>query len=171
MSDSDVLARLRALESAMDQTKVIERPFTARRVRAFNSANLAIVTATQTTLTYDSELWDTDGMHSTAALTNRLTCVTPGAYLIGAEVRWESNTTGYRQVFIRVTPIIGAPVVIGSRLQQAVVGNVTDMGLSAPYVLATGDYAEVLVFHTAGVNINVQAASRLSPDFWALRIA
>lgn len=146
----------------VERLATIEQPYTDVGARIFNSANIATVTATQTLLTYDSELYDTDGMHSTSVNTSRLTCTVAGRYTIGAAVRWASNATGYRQVFFR----LNGGTVIGSIIQPAVSGATTDQVINVPYMLAVGDYVECYVVQASGGNLDVAAAARLSPDFW-----
>ena len=57
-------------------------------VRAYNSGNVAVSATTWTTVTCDSERFDTDTMHSTSSNTGRLTVPTngDGLYLIGANI-------------------------------------------------------------------------------------
>ena len=50
--------------------------------RVHNSANISVSDSTWTSMTFDSERYDTDSIHSTASNTSRLTCVTAGKYLI-----------------------------------------------------------------------------------------
>lgn len=54
-------------------------------------AVLTIANNSTTQLTFDSERWDTDGMHSTSTNTGRLTCVTSGLYLVFANVQWVAS--------------------------------------------------------------------------------
>lgn len=53
----------------------------------YNSGNQSINDATETTLTFDSERYDTDTMHSTSSNTGRITFNTAGLYLIEANIR------------------------------------------------------------------------------------
>lgn len=53
----------------------------------YNSGNQSISDATETTLTFDSERWDTNSMHSTSLDTGRITFNTAGIYLVQGNVR------------------------------------------------------------------------------------
>lgn len=55
-------------------------------------------TVTWYTLDQDTELFDTDGIHSGS--NDYLQIVTPGTYMLGARVNWEANGTGNRAVAI-----------------------------------------------------------------------
>jgi hypothetical protein len=159
MAEEEVVERA---VNTVERLATIEQPFTGRAARVFNSANLSITTGVQTALTFDSELYDTDAMHSTSVNTGRLTCVTPGLYMIGAAVRWDTNATGYRHIQIR----LNGGSIIGSAIIPAATGIPTGQVINVPYVLAVGDYVECTVVQTSGGNLNVLAVSRLSPDLW-----
>ena len=45
-----------------------------------------------TTLTFDSERWDTDSMHSGSS--SQIYCNTSGKYLIGCNIEWEDAGAG-----------------------------------------------------------------------------
>lgn len=138
------------------------------RARVTNSANILIGTGgTGTALTYDTDRYDTDAIHDIASVTTRLTAPAAGYYRIGACVRFASNATGYRQVFLR----INGATVIASLIVDAVATTVTDIVLAGvDYLLAQGDYVECLVVQTSGGNLNVVAAATFSPEFWIDRL-
>src|SRR4029077_20051578 len=62
--------------------------------RVFHSANQSITTATETTLAFDSERFDTDTIHDTVTNNSRLTCKHAGVYVIGAHVQFDSGAAG-----------------------------------------------------------------------------
>lgn len=143
--------------------------WTVQGCRVFNSANQSITTATVTTLAFDSERFDTDGMHSTAVNTSRITITAPGRYLIGVCVSWDVSAAGQR--FMRfmlngVTEIarVRSPPVAGGALGSTYV-------LETVYDLAAGDFVEVQVQQDTGGNLNVLAAANYSPEFWAHRLS
>lgn len=166
--DTALLQRIRALETALDQTKVIERAITRQRVRAINSVDIAIASGVNTALTFDAEAYDTAGMHSISVNTGRLTSISPGLHMMGATVRFQSNATGYRQIFIRHS--VGAAA-LASLLVPAVSGQVTDLTIATSYEMQAGEYIELVVGQNSGVPLNVQFAAVLSPSFWMARIA
>lgn len=129
--------------------------------RVYNSAAITgIATSTRTALTFNSERYDNDGIHSTATNTSRLTCVTAGVYDIFGVADLGANATGIRQIEIRLNgstllAVAGTP------------GNASNvpLSISTKYKLAVGDYVELTIFHTAGTNLDVGANGNYSPEF------
>jgi len=131
--------------------------------RVYNNVALSIPNATGVALTFNSERYDSDGMHDTVTNNNRITCKTAGVYVITTNVEFVANGTGNRQLYIRLN---------GS----TVIGYVTDVpsgsvahiaNLTVPYALVVNDYLEVLVAQTSGAALNVSASGNYSPEFAA----
>ena len=66
----------------------------ADSVRVTNSLAISISNNTITLLTFDTEDYDTNSMHSTATNPGRLTCKTAGKFHIGAQCLFGTNGTG-----------------------------------------------------------------------------
>jgi hypothetical protein len=68
----------------------------------WNNVNLTVSNNTMTSVTYNSENYDTDGFHSTSTNTNRITIPTGkgGKYEISACIQWDNSVTGLRQAFL-----------------------------------------------------------------------
>lgn len=135
-----------------------------------NSANLSINSASFTVLTFDTEVYDAGGFHSTSSNTGRITIPANkgGKYLLTCSLTWAANATGVREAFFRVNggavnPADGALVC----QQASTAGNVTGMAFSAPVALAAGDYVEVLVYQDSGGAVNVLGGVGYSPVFSA----
>lgn len=128
--------------------------------RVYNSAYQAIANVTQTNVTFDTEPFDPDGMHSTSVNTERITCVTPGYYMFGMVASWAAHATGYREHFITVYNAAGtAQANLAYTLIQAVTvaGVATSIQCSEPYPFsAAGWYAKTWVSHSSGGNLNCQ---------------
>lgn len=136
-------------------------------VSVYNSANIAIANNTDTALTFDSERWDTDSIHSTSSNTGRLTATIAGKYLITALVRWAANNDGRRSVWIRE----GGDTIIALVQADAATGGVfTVQEVSRQYNLKAGEYVEVLVNQNSGGALNVEAVSNFSPEFMMARV-
>ena len=71
-------------------------------VRVSNSSDISITQSTVTALTFDTDLFDTNTMHSTSSNTGRLTCVTAGDYFLVVAVRFSALLSGIRYVQIRL---------------------------------------------------------------------
>lgn len=134
--------------------------------RVYNSANISINDSTNTELTFDSERYDTDTIHSTASNTGRLTAMTVGKYSIKANIRWDPDNDGRRYISI----LLNGTTVIATDSVPAVQGAATHQNISTDYNLAVADYVEVRVYHTAGAALNVGAASNYSPEFMMTRM-
>lgn len=61
-----------------------------------SGADQSINNDTWTAITMNAEDFDTDSMHSTSVNTERITCVTPGIYLLHGSLRFTANATGKR---------------------------------------------------------------------------
>ncbi len=136
--------------------------FTPPHAQVYNNAAISIADSTFTTLTFNSENYDSDGIHSTSSNTDRLTCVTPGLYIAFANVQYASNATGFRLVQINHSTTVSP---IGSQWQVAVSGNVTIVSVSAPVRMTAGSYLTCLVFQNSGGALDVQRSADYSPNF------
>lgn len=138
--------------------------------RVYNNANETISHGSGTALTFNSERYDTDGIHSTSSNTSRLTCQTAGKYHIFANVRFASNSTGYRDVYFQVTSGANTYYIAGQAV-PAVNGAYTDICLSTVWDLAANDYVEVYVVQSSGGNLDVVGGTDgFSPEFGMQRI-
>jgi hypothetical protein len=138
--------------------------------RVYNSTAITIADSTTTTLTFDTESWDTDAMHSAAVNPERLTCKTAGKYLVGGNVFWDTNAAGYRGIQLFCSAPVGSVhALVYAPSAGAVIGN----GLNASTVLdlAVNDYVELRVRQTSGGNLDVRNLVYYSPQFWAQRLA
>jgi len=137
------------------------------RARVYNSANIAITTATLTALTFNSERYDTDAFHSTVSNTSRLTIPFDGYYRVTGTIAWAANATGSRQarIVLNNTTILALVLYPVSHATE-----VSIMQVTADYFFTAGDYAELVVFQNSGGNLNVTAAGNYSPEFWIDRL-
>lgn len=134
--------------------------------RVYHSLDQLIPTATTTVLSFNSERYDTDNIHSTVANNSRLTCKTAGKYIIVANVRWASGTASARAVYIK----LNGTTWIGMVQMRLAATDIMFMITDTIYNLAVNDYVEVYVEQYTGGNLNVQAAANYSPEFMMQRI-
>lgn len=133
------------------------------RVHVYNSTAL-FSDGTHTLLTWDTEVYDTDGMHN-GSNPSRLTAVTTGIYEITLHVEWEivnEANGGNRYVMIQknnsggTTPDTSAEIGIDS----AMIGNNESVGPQTNHLvifhhLTAGDYIEALARATGdGGNVD-----------------
>ena len=136
--------------------------------RAFNNANINIANAgAGQALTYNSERWDTDGIHSVLGNTSRLTCQTAGKYVISTCVRWANNVTGTR---ITVIKLNGATDLVRTQDDCAGGGDM-NQSITTIYDLAVTDFVETFVYQNSGAALNVTVNANYSPEFSMQMIA
>lgn len=133
--------------------------------RVYNNANISINDATLTALTFNTERFDNDTMHSTSSNTGRITFTTAGRYYVAACVQFAVNATGnVRRVAIRLN---GATIIADKTVTPVGGSNATIVPISTSYDFAAADYVEVLVYQDSGGALNVEAAGNISPEFMA----
>ncbi|MDQ3155989.1 MAG: hypothetical protein M3Q98_04600 [Actinomycetota bacterium] len=131
------------------------------KVRVYNSASISHVTSgTSQALTFNSERYDTDTMHSTSVNTGRITFTTAGTYSLFANVEFASNATGYRALEIR----LGGATIIASQVAQTNATQVTIMTIYTEYAFTAGQYVEIMVNQTSGAALNINAGANYSPE-------
>lgn len=146
----------------LDEANELVAAMANNSARVYNNANISIPDATFTALTFNSERYDTGGLHSTSVNSGRLTCVTAGKYLITASVEFAANATGYRQIALAVNAV----TLIGGQLVPTSSGSVvTQLTVTSLYHLAVNDYVVVLVGQNSGGALDVNATGNLSPEF------
>lgn len=117
-----------------------------------NSARQIVPNATWTTLTFDTEDHDTDGMHSTASNTERITFNLAGKYLVWLNVAWFQSLTGRR--ITRILKNAGATQIMGF---ESVVGpNLNDNAYNLLFValFSAGDYIYQQGYQTSLGDLN-----------------
>jgi hypothetical protein len=134
------------------------------KCRVFNSANISIPNTTATALTFNSERFDTDTMHSTSVNTGRITFTTAGTYLVGGGISFASNATNSRQLDIR----LNGATVIASDVIGANPADVTRLTVSTLYAFSATDYIEIVAYQSSGVALNALASANFSPEAWAI---
>lgn len=135
--------------------------------RVFNSVLISVVNTTNTLLTYDSEQFDTQAMHSTVTNTGRLTVATGwgGQYECGASGNWGANFTGYRQLGLRIN---GTTQIIDDIVNPTAVAGYCSQSASALYVFVAGDYVDSFCSQSSGGNLNYNALASYAFFFWAI---
>jgi hypothetical protein len=130
-------------------------------VRAYNSAAIALTSAATTTLTFDSERWDSDASHSTSSNTSRLTCQVAGKYDVQGNVEFAANSTGTRMVRI----LLNGATQLAKQLLSNTAADPTAVTVVTTADLAVGDYVELQAYQSSGGSLNVAATAQYSPEF------
>lgn len=131
--------------------------------RVYNSVNISIPDATETSVTFDTERHDTSSMHSLVSDTNRITFPATGVY----------------RFHFRGNLVAGTDFVAAYAVLQASSGTNLDKDQRLPtqflnasfhlggdYLMAAGDWVQVRIYqdNTANVARNLLAAGNVSPE-------
>ncbi len=124
--------------------------------RLYNSTSLTLANNTATEVTFNSELYDTDGFHSTSTNTARITVPAgkAGYYYVYANVEYGNSATGGRETQIRKN---GAAT-DGATTYQNFSGGDFSMQTSCLLYLAEGDYVSLYAYQNSGGNLTLYLA-------------
>lgn len=132
--------------------------------RVYNNAAISIPNVTTTPLTFNSERFDTDSMHSMVSNTGRITFNTAGVYVVTANISWAASAVGFRITNIR----LNGATVLASTSSVVRSDGFLDVPCPTIYKFAVGDYIEVTVFQNSGAALNVSAGGgSFTPEFAA----
>jgi hypothetical protein len=134
------------------------------RVNAYASTGVVLATATSTLIPFDTESWDTDSMHSTTTNPSRITINTSGQYLVTFYARFPSNTTGYRQLNLRInsTGNPGLGGTLSTISAAAVNGDSTFVTRTLELTCNAGDHYELFAQQNSGASLTLQAGQRVT---------
>lgn len=133
--------------------------------RVYNSANISTSTGGFTALTFDSERWDTDTMHSAVSNTGRITATTAGRYLIIGQVQWAAHATGYREARVEFNGAGIYPAWANHTVSSASIA--THINVVGQYPLAASEYITLAAYQNSGGALNVAYSTYTSPEFMA----
>lgn len=139
----------------------VERVYNIPRARVTHSTTQSLSTATVTTLSFDTEHYDTWAMHDTVTNNSRLTAVKPGVYLVGGHVEFPANATGQRGLYI----YLNGATYLAYAIHDAAAANETAVTVSTVDSFNVGDYVELRGYQSSGGALNVNAVSRYTPVF------
>ena len=115
--------------------------------------------STLTMVNLDSELFDTDGFHSTSSNTPRMTIPTGkgGKYLIVGQVAiGAGNGQGAREIYIYKNASSGTALLTNYPMPNTLQFYPTYMQVSLICDLVAGDYVQMGVAHNQGTAINIR---------------
>jgi hypothetical protein len=117
----------------------------------YASTSQAITSGAYTSFTLDTEVFDSDGGHSTITNTSRYVPQVPGLYIAVGSSGWAANATGYR----RTRLALSGTAVKGSATSSGQTENVTAGGQAIGLVSCNGttDYIEVQGAQDTGGNL------------------
>jgi hypothetical protein len=114
------------------------------------ASSVSSTTAIDTVIAFDSETYDTDTMHTGSG--SKITFTTAGVYLVTGVAVWVSNSTGYRQVQMRLNAngSVGSGTLIRSWYAAAANGNATSITFAWQRSFAANDHIEFWGTQTSG---------------------
>lgn len=132
------------------------------RVYAYQSGNLPCLNGVAKLITYDSEVYDTDSMHSTSSLTSRIVFQTPGLYRHTIKVHMATATFTTLNLTINknAAGAVGGGITLANpdfKSTAAGPGNCV-LIFNWPYTVA-GDYIEMFITQTVGASVNTAAGA------------
>ena len=158
---SDPTRALLDLEKRLAALEARERGGLARS-RIYNSGDQSFSSGAATTIAFNSNYTNTP---STISSASGFTAPWAGVYLIGANVRWASNATGQRVLYI----VVGGTI-IAIASQNAVSGGPTDQAIATVYPLTAGATVILQGFQDSGGALSVLAGGNYSPEFWIVQV-
>lgn len=137
--------------------------------RVYHSANQSVSSgAALAALAFDSERFDTDGMHDTATNNSRITIQTAGVYAVAVGISWSGTSSGPYVTTIRLNATTDIAYQYTVYTSSPAPGAGLRYVLTAPpYKFAAADYVEVFVAQTTGGSLNVLATGNYSAEFAA----
>jgi hypothetical protein len=138
----------------------------------YNNANQNSTSGVWLEVLFNSENYDTDGIHSTLANTGRLTCQTAGKYIVTACINWAANNNGLRVIGINLTNDSIADAAVSEQRFNATTGDDTWASTSCIIDMDVGDFVTVHVYQNSGSTLAIKysAASPGSPTLAMQRI-
>jgi hypothetical protein len=120
---------------------------------------------TFTSITFDTEEFDTDAYHSTSTNTSRITIPTGlgGKYRINGVLSWLNNATGIRRVRLVKNGTTNINLVSMNNNGSSTVVTATTFSLILDLVAT--DYIEVQALQGSSGNLNVTVDTRLQAEY------
>ena len=118
------------------------------------NSNLNVNSSTNTAVGWNVEFFDSHNFHDNATNNTRITIPTgyAGRYLFTYQLRWGSNSTGFRSAVIGINGTAGATIGREDNLaNQAVIMNGSFM-----LNLVVGDYVELFATQNSGATIGLE---------------
>ncbi len=134
--------------------------------RVYKSAAQSINSGAATAITFDTERYDTDTMHSTVSNTTRITFTTAGVYSVGASIEFAASAVGNTRV---LAIKLNGTTFIAFEQEAPVPGGLgsTNMTTETEYKFAAADYVEFIVQQDSGGPLNIDSAGNYTPEAWA----
>jgi len=133
--------------------------------KLWKSADQSAANNTDVTLTFDNEIFDTDGFHSTSSNTDRITIPTgkAGKYSLTGQITFSSNSTGQR--WITITHSVDG--VIARSNVTALSGDAMWIQATGIASAAVGEYFVLKAYQTSGSTLTAIGGDKAYTTFSA----
>lgn len=150
------------MASSLDVLHAAKLAFNGNTPNAYliQGAQQTVVTGVDTAITFTTGLIDSWLGWKTGTPT-RYTVQVPGVYTISGNVIWDGNSGGRRFTYIRVNGNIQVPGSAGD-LAPTSTDTITIAATTCRYLLAAGDYVEIVANQDTGGDLKTHAASSTS---------
>lgn len=118
--------------------------------RVYHSATQSLADNAFTALVFNSEAYDTDGMHSTSVATGRITFNTAGLYLVTFHGTLDVGTYNHAEVNLRLNG--ATTIATGDNMDNATTTFGKTVGFSTVYKFAAAQYVELRIFQDNAAN-------------------
>lgn len=127
--------------------------------RVTNSAVVSIPNTTVTSLTFNTETYDTDAFHSTSSNTDRITIPAgkAGYYLINYNINYAANATGFRNNAIKLN---GGSTIDAVAYIKGFSDDANSLAGTTVYYLSVADYVSLSTYQNSGGALNTEATGR-----------
>jgi len=133
---------------------------------AYNDANISVANATTAVLALNEDAYLTDDMHDKSTNNSRMKATTAGTYVILGSVRWASNGTGRRLLYLRYN---------GSGSGETVEVDTNQSGahfmqVTGQHVFTADQYVELLVYQTSGGALDCETNGTVMPGLSMMKV-
>ena len=163
---NDILSGTTSWETdATDPKKLLSHAIGEPRAKVTASGTQSIPDSTGTSVAWNNESYDSDGMHDNSTNNERLTIVSgeDGIYLFGTLITFSSSVTGTRTITVRkngsgiFTSQVAPPVATTSMV-----------AVFPPLDLIATDYIDLQVSQTSGGSLPIHVVG--TDSFWVFKV-
>jgi hypothetical protein len=132
--------------------------------RVVRNGSTSVANATYVQIFFNVERFDSDGFHDTGTNINRFTIPSglAGKYLVGAQVQWDANASGFRQLVLNHSS--AGFIALEDDDDGGAVGLLQT--LVTLWDFAVGDWVEVQVGQNSGASRSLPWNDKYTPEFW-----
>jgi len=125
-------------------------------VRAYRTSAKTLTHNVETEIDFDGERYDVGGLHDTVTNNGRLTAQLAGKYLIWANINFNANATGLRQVTFKFNA--GATVICFAQAVNAGASGYVGLCPVVTHDFAVGDYVRCFAYQNSGGDLAITAS-------------